>query len=153
MRSANWANFDQLKQYAKRVAKIAFDDKLTKEQIERVYFDVFYPESDVVDCNKLAVMYKDYLLGKVSDLKAEKRTAETARRYADREIFFDKAMTWQKAATKALQESGKEFGAVEFTCPLCSGQAQYSRRSTPRNISHNVTIRGYCRGCDYGIMN
>lgn len=150
--TAKWESFDELKQTAKRVAKKAFDDGLTDEQIEAVY-NVFYPSGDVSDSRKLAVMYKNYLLGKVSEEEAKKCTAEALERYEDRNTWHEKFIAWQTAASKALQESGKEFGGGEFVCPICNCQAWYSRNFTPRNIAHSVTIRGYCKGCNYSIMN
>lgn len=69
------------------------------------------------------------------------------------EKLLDDIKKFERAENKAFEQKGIAYGEVEFECPLCGGQAWATRKHTPENPAHEVTVRGHCPGCGMTYMN
>lgn len=56
------------------------------------------------------------------------------------------------AEQKAFDEAGIEYGTVTFT-HSCGGKATATRKYTPDNIAHEVSLYGHCEKCGCRWMN
>lgn len=58
-----------------------------------------------------------------------------------KDTFLDDMLKFMKAENEAYEKAGQETGRVEFTCPLCGGQAIGNR------YLYKGRIHGLGSGC------
>lgn len=98
-------------------------------------------------------LYADFLTGKKSKEDSERNMSEIESEWNESEIRLQAILNFRKTAEEAFVAKGIEFGIVEFTCPICGGNASSSKKNTPHNPAHAISIREGCITCGYTSMN
>lgn len=145
-------NFKEMKEFAYKAASEGIKSGFSSSWADQ-YVNNILPSSKFMWYEDLIRAYADYLLGKKTKEESMRFVGEIETKWVELDNVIQGVFKFKKAVDEAFEKDGKEFGVVEFVCPLCGGIAVASRHHTPDNPAHSVTVREACDSCGYRSMN
>jgi hypothetical protein len=145
-------NFNDVKAVAYKAASEGISNGFSTEWANK-YVNNIPPSSRLWWYEEMIRAYADYLNGVKTKEESSRIISDIEGKWNELDELVGAVFKFRKAANEAFKKQGIEFGVVEFTCPICGGQAKASRHNTPNNPAHAVTVREGCSSCGYSSMN